>query len=364
MLLPMLDVAIGLTFVYCLLSIVCSAVNEAIEAWLKVRASNLARGLEEMLDDPDLVKKLYQHPLIASLYSGRYTAIAAKNLAVNPAPTNLPSYIPSADFAKALVDILLQDNAAVPAATHAAATATESMAQANAARSLNDPQADQLQAAAEAAAARARLAGNPSVLIASSTLPATAKAALSSLANPPQVDLTKLQSEIENWFNSTMDRVSEWYKRRTQTFILGLAFALAVLLNVDTVVLLRTLSQNEEARAAMVAAALQRSQAESAAAAGAVNPLDPLQAAQQATKAAADSLNQAVAELDQAKLPIGWTASAWSALNERPLRWVNKLLGVLLTTFAISLGADFWFNLLNKFVSVRSSRKPERKPQA
>jgi hypothetical protein len=43
---------------------------------------------------------------------------------------------------------------------------------------------------------------------------------------------------------------------------------------------------------------------------------------------------------------------------------VTILLGWLITAFAVSLGAPFWFDLLNKFVNVRASGKPpEEKPK-
>jgi hypothetical protein len=38
-----------------------------------------------------------------------------------------------------------------------------------------------------------------------------------------------------------------------------------------------------------------------------------------------------------------------------------KLLGWLITGIAISLGAPFWFDLLNKFMIVRSTVKPTEK---
>lgn len=47
----MLDIAIGMIFVYLLLSLICSSVNELIERQLKNRAADLERGLRELLDD-------------------------------------------------------------------------------------------------------------------------------------------------------------------------------------------------------------------------------------------------------------------------------------------------------------------------
>src|SRR5438128_10220010 len=46
---PILDVAIGMIFVYLLLSLICSAANELVELFLKKRARQLERGLYELL---------------------------------------------------------------------------------------------------------------------------------------------------------------------------------------------------------------------------------------------------------------------------------------------------------------------------
>src|SRR5258706_12261124 len=89
------DVAIGLIFVYLLLSLICSAANETIERFSKKRTKDLERGLKEMLGNGDLVKRLYEHPLISSLFPDPYKTDGA----------NLPSYIPARNFALALMDI-------------------------------------------------------------------------------------------------------------------------------------------------------------------------------------------------------------------------------------------------------------------
>ena len=61
-----LDVAIGLIFIYLLLSLIASAANEMIERWLKNRATDLERGIRELLEDPEqassIVTDVYNHP--------------------------------------------------------------------------------------------------------------------------------------------------------------------------------------------------------------------------------------------------------------------------------------------------------------
>ena len=69
------------------------------------------------------------------------------------------------------------------------------------------------------------------------------------------------------------------------------------------------------------------------------------------------------------RLPIGWSdvvAGNWPAGNEWGGVWrrtVASLFGWLLTAFAVSLGAPFWFDALNKIMVIRSTVKPREKSQ-
>ena len=46
-------------------------------------------------------------------------------------------------------------------------------------------------------------------------------------------------------------------------------------------------------------------------------------------------------------------------------RWIVKIFGLLMTGFAISLGAPFWFDMLNKVISIRSAgRSPAERPKS
>src|SRR5437667_3214123 len=107
--LDMLDVAIGIAFVYLLVSLLCSAIVEGAEAVLKRRAKDLEMGIKELLRDPELVARLYNHPLLNGLFKGSYS----------PGMRNLPSYIPSRSFALALMDLLASVYGAAPGATRA-----------------------------------------------------------------------------------------------------------------------------------------------------------------------------------------------------------------------------------------------------
>src|SRR6266849_6014836 len=95
-----LDIAIGVVFVYLLLSLICSAINEALASMLQKRSSNLFEGIKNLLNDPEftgLAQQLYNHGLIDGI---------SQNAADVNKPNLKPSYIPAAHFSLALLDIL------------------------------------------------------------------------------------------------------------------------------------------------------------------------------------------------------------------------------------------------------------------
>jgi hypothetical protein len=59
--------------------------------------------------------------------------------------------------------------------------------------------------------------------------------------------------------------------------------------------------------------------------------------------------------------PIGW-----GELPEGGGGWLLKILGCLWTGLALSLGAPFWFDLLQKFVNLRAAgtKPPSNAPGA
>src|ERR1044071_8281255 len=102
-----LDVAMGMVFIYLLLSLLCSAANEMIELVLKKRATDLERGIRELLEPGSasgaegIVKNLYSHPLINGLFEGTYENSGIQSALRYLKGTKLPSYIPSRNFALA-----------------------------------------------------------------------------------------------------------------------------------------------------------------------------------------------------------------------------------------------------------------------
>jgi hypothetical protein len=313
---PILDVAIGLVFVYLLLSLIATALRETMEAWMKSRAGQLELGIRTLLQDlsgDGLARAVYEHPLIYGLYSGKYEPPAGGGRRVRRG-SSLPSYIPSASFAAALVDIVAHTAATaerVPAGTQAPPVTL-----------------DGLRCAAQ------RLQNEP------------VRRALLSAIDLSEGNLRIAQGNIEAWYDSSMDRVSGWYKRETQKILLAIGLGVAVVANVNSLAVASHLYRDQPARAALV------------------------NHARNADTALGRSMKAVRAELGQLDLPIGWTNTELSLPRAslagiRAYPWwgnvVQPLLGWIMTGLAISLGAPFWFDLLNKFMVIRSTVKPREK---
>lgn len=317
--LDMLDVAIGIAFVYLLVSLLCSAIVEGVEAVLKRRSSDLERGIGELLHDPSLLARLYSHPLINGLFKGTY----------KPGMRNLPSYIPARSFSLAIMDLLISpDPSQHEGVAGAAGPATG--------------------AGVSTAALVGGMTGDP--------LADQARHAVLTLVNAAAGDAQKARENIEFWFDTAMDRVSGGYKRRAQRALFIIGVIVAVGLNIDTVRILRELMTNKAKREAVVAIATNH--------------------AKQPAGEIANELDSVSMELDRLGLPLGWPSclkcdqrkvkvadACWQECWMRNIRSAGGLpiFGWLLTAFAVCLGASFWFDVLNKFIVVRSTVKPKEK---
>jgi hypothetical protein len=338
----LLDIGIGVALLFLFVSLMCTAAREALEALMKSRSKDLERGIRELLDDRDwtkgLVEEFYKHPLIYSLFDGNYNKAKL---------ANLPSYIPSANFAGALMDMVRDGKLA-------SKFTDQSML------SWVDPWAD---------------------------------------------DLVATKAELAASFDATMDRVSGWYKRRTQIILFFIGLGAAIVLNIDTIAVVKALSTSQALRDAAVAQAEQILSAAEQGDGGASTPPTPEEAptppatggddagsagiqgsntqleagANQALlKLSEESYAELKGRLDAIGYPIGWK-DWWPAPQQEQLACGKQAtacickvyipaaiivgLGWLITALAVMLGAPFWFDVLNKFMVIRSTVKPREKSQ-
>jgi hypothetical protein len=390
-----LEIAIGMTFVYLLVSLVVSAVNEIIASALKWRANNLWDGMRTLLNDAKdnlgqagqedennstVAHKIYNHPMVRKL------SMSGKK----------PSYIPSRTFALALLDIIGDPTRDIKSQIESLVAALpedqkmklqQGMKKVSSAGLAASELKTELLSAVNSLPAESSEKKRLQDLI--SKMPTTLqelidlsptedlKRTLRVLLEDSEHDIEKLKENIEIWFNNHMDRVSGWYKRKSQFVQIALALVVTFWANVDSILITRALSNDSALRTAIVAQAAKEPAPSS-------TPQDGASTMSTATQ----NFDKSLDRIEGLGLPVGWTGEESSVDPSKPndyrvwpgwlpasggaTQWANlwgstiryHFFGWILTAAAVSLGAPFWFDMLNKFINIRSSGKaPEEKPK-
>jgi hypothetical protein len=439
----LVGVAVGLILVYLLISVAVMSLQEWITGWMNKRSRDLETILREMLaetlkppagdaqsrDKPQpihksgILEKLYEHPLIKSLYQGNIK----------------PSYIPRDKFVLALFDIIIS-------AGTDASTIEKALAQLKI-YVENSPGAAQagLDTVIDELVKKARDIKNNPVKLAKlhaeldelskkytdydigtifeallhAQLPVAEDEVIKALkrgaatltaqnrqlketlddmvymaemyAKQGESILAMARANTEKWFDDTMDRASGWYKRNAQKWAFSIGLVLAVVFNVDTVEIASRLWIQPALRQSLVQAAesYQAQDTGSIAQGQTTNPVDTISRLQSSlaglqlpigwsfTALGPESFNPTIdrctlfprppAEGQQGKdvygLSINRTCNRWS---NPPQGWgiLTKAMGFLITALAAMQGAPFWFEILKKLVNVRSTGiKPEEKAE-
>lgn len=306
-----LEVAIGLVFSWLTLSAAASQVQEWINNIFHLRSVYLEKGILNILGDQTLVDKFFQHPAIQALCEQDPKTGKFKK----------PSYIPAAKFAQAALDTLVAADI-----TSAASNLSPVQIQTAIVNLKQNPQSPKL---------------------IDHIFPNMENKLLTT-----EYTVAYTQAKLVQQFDDSMDRVTGWYKRNSQKLALGIGMVLALVLNVDTVQVSMQLWNQPTQRAIAVAQAQNSS-----------------------------SANQLIANYN---LPIGWGTQEADCqqIGYIPGRavqpgfgapdgkcqkivnlpvmndlwgWIGKIFGLLLSGFAASQGAPFWFNALSKLIGLRSS---------
>ncbi len=352
MLNAVIEIAIGLIVLYSLLSLMCSKTNELLANVLSLRARNLRRAIHHLVGDVYVIK-VYEHPMIMSLYrSGARPEKGIKRLFQSPGP----SYLPAQKFVIALLD----------STCPTAVTADPPLPP--------DP-GDRLQynLAAEAQdgdptrGGVATRTGSPSLASGQAERDITAelgtitdarlKSSLETLWRAASHNVATFRAGVEQWFDHTMDRASGWYKRLAQTMALVLGLAIAVGLNIDTVHVSERLWADAPLRSAVLEQIkkLPPPPATTTTVAGAPGTEAP-PPTEAALGAQVEGIQDGLRRVNALQLPMGW------ARAQRPDSYWVALLGWVLTAIALSLGAPFWFDLLNKVTALRGGGTKETTP--
>ncbi len=283
------EVVLGLVFIWLILSTATMQVGEWIANAFRWRAADLEQAVRRMLNDDDLTRLFYDHPLIRTLSDARGRQ------------DNRPSYIPANKFSTVLLNIiqtadteaslLLQGLYALfPRLVAVKSAAIRQQAQADLERlvelarlavssegdgamgnlmltSLQKEIADlgtrypELKAASDAVLEKVRadkaqidaLIGTvPNAAAAGGDFNRALRGTLALRVTNPGLRLTlsslfigieesggdclaALRNNIETWFNDAMDRLSGRYKRKAQWTAFAIGLAIAIVLNADTI---------------------------------------------------------------------------------------------------------------------------------
>lgn len=320
-----LEVVIGLTFMYMLLSLVVTWINEWVAQILNMRGKRLKQAIQNLffkdphayMKNPEeflaehpeytpFVEKFYAHPVIKAL--GKEKVDRDVGLTTI---SRLPSYIPPSRVSKVVLDILFDEN-------------------------YFDKTNKELKDLIES------VPHNETQVV------------LKTFFNAGATSVDELRDQIESWFNDAMDRLHGWYKRRVHllSFVVGLL--LAVGFNVDTFVVADTLWREPTLRTSIVRY-VEENQA----------GLEPTE--DERMDIPVEGIREAITTL---QWPIGWSetyspktsqmmqSAGDVGLNEKlgvVKGWSFKAVGWLLTALAASQGAPFWFDVLNQFTNLRAS---------
>ena len=386
---PVIDLAIGMTFVFAVTAALASLLTELIARFLGLRGAYLLSGLRELVDGGDTptaltdVQKDY-HDIQTLIKNGPPSAAekapddptpAADQTTADPEPAGQGPTGPSVTGALLGGPILGNQGVAGQLSTRkltlGKTTGTGSLPTITpksgskrrqlrslpsyiSSRSFADAVIDLVVPNAQGQTTMDDIQTNLQ------GLPDPFKTSLEALVKNANGDVSKFRTSIEQWYDDHMDRVSGWYKRRTATITLVVGAIIVVILNLNALTIGRTLYTENAVSAAVSSVAAKTTPC---------------------TTVSQDCLSTLDGDLSAAAasgLPVGWgTVRACKEHGVECGWWEQRgilspsgsdgsqaaqvllvLLGFLIMIFALLPGAQFWFGLLTKLNTLRTTGPP------
>ena len=405
------EVIIGMIFIYMLLGILVSEVNSLISRAARLRARNLRGALNELIEDPVMRAKIYTHPLIRLVNEPAVAAtqrISKEDAAkVASGPVGKMDWIEGQTFVDVVLNVIKAEsdqqlfgallnvidgmppgaqrrglrllvNRVVSSGAGMAELrqAVSYVQQRHLRRALNDAlnqiDEDISQLGLEPNAVVSVRAGIQRIDSLNS------RNALSTLTGTAQ-NIGEARANLETWFNQAMARASSAYAAKMKNMSIAAALLISAAINIDTLHIARTLWENPVVRQNLsgeAASAVQDGQLTTAlddeGLAGqraAVDEADADGAVEDMLVSGAAAANS-LQNIYDLSLPIGWALVDLSGLpaghsarrhpnnlwnyspENNPEGWLGlllaKLLGIAATVIAAGQGAPFWFNIVNR----------------
>jgi hypothetical protein len=387
-----IDLAIGLAFVFGVTAALSSVGTELIARFLGLRGAYLLGGLHELLDGPGgqtaLNDAIGNYDAMKALVQGSAVAAAggaAPTTAASPPATTAPAAMPepaTKSATGALLgspilrsqgmigqissrDLTLQSGQPGRPPRMTAGTGKRpwrgcrSLPSYISARSFSAAIIDLLVPNAAGQTTMTEVQDGISKL---PEWTPTLKTSLQALATYAGQDAGLFRTSVENWYDDHMNRVSGWYKRHVAKITIVIGAILVLLLNINTLTIGRALYGNSVVRTAVSTVAAKTTSCQNQ------SPQDCLAGLQSQLSAAA-----------QAGLPIGWATVSDCAAPKTSCNWLDQrgifsrhggsgwqvvlvLIGFLITITALTPGARFWFDILGKLGSLRTTGPKPAQP--
>jgi hypothetical protein len=334
---PVLEIVIGLVFIFLLYSLLATSIKEGVAATLALRSRMLKRGISVgMLSDSRgyfvpkrkklLGTRFYGHPILKN-YGGS---------SLYP----YPAYLPTTNFSLILVDVL-----------------KDHVVELIGVEDVLSDQPDMVQIKWLLEDYRHYHAGGRALAVTRQNCiidGGTTKILLIYLKESGG-NLDDFKKRLERWFDESMNRVSGWYKRQVQIILFVLGFSMALVFNVDTIEIASRLSKDDKLRHELVEKAISYD----------TNHKGDTTATGHHLNAQADSVvNKDIKDVN-GLLALGYgTYGGAPDLGHKMayvvsvLRW-RKFLGFLVLALAVCLGAPFWFDMLSKVINLRGTGAKE-----
>jgi hypothetical protein len=352
-----LNVVIGLIFIFLLYSLLATVISEMIASVLGLRARTLKSAISRMLNDEKVqsfFKRFWNSLRIMKtpdneIINGFYNSPEIKYLG-GTGLFSKPSFIKASSFSKTLVDELAGPGKVT---------------------------SERITAVLKASAHQA---GHNGAGVTRVPIDRESAEYVLTLWEEAEADVVRFKKLIEDWFNRTMEQASEWYKRKIQLVLLVLGFCMAWFFYADTFQIVKTLSKDKDAREQLVLLAEAYSKSNPAggeaslsevkkkldmdvANANAILGLGGWLPEQMQVVTDPNSLRKTYSSpVDPVCLPLRQRGLASGTLKFTfgdkltylLLLAYHHFFGFLLTAIAVSLGAPFWFDLLNKVMKLRT----------
>lgn len=384
---PIIDLAIGLTFVFGVTAALASLLTEFIARFLGLRGAYLLSGLRELVDDAKSSTNLtyvvqdYQAMRKMMMPDSPPATEATKLPSVRPPETAKSSQSWQASMTAALLGGPILGNQGVAGQlstrklTLGETTSTgrlptikpapdsgskwpqlRSLPSYISARSFADAVIDLVVPDAQGQTNMDAIQANINKL--PQTIPF--RTSLEALVKNANGDASKFRTSVEQWYDDHMDRVSGWYKRYAAKITLVVGAIVILLLNLNALTIGRTLYTENAVSAAVSNVAAKTTSCSSADQSCLANLDSDLSAA------AASGLPVGwgtVRACTQKGVVCGWwerrgILSPFGGYGSQAAQVLLVLLGFLIMIVALLPGAQFWFGLLTKLNTLRTTGPP------